>query len=163
MKTNSLCVRGLFVSSMALCCLFAHGCVLAKSGPSGSAASLGSGGQNSLAGVWIGTSIVGCTPLRMSGLRRCGARAAIMFTIVEERAGAITGFFASDRGALQESGRIIRVPVHSRRLWLRVMMNDHSSCLFSSDLPRDAMRGAYLCFHDASSFERGFWAVRRSY
>lgn len=164
MKTNSLCVRGLFVSFVGFCLLFAHGCAPTTAGRSGSSGGLQSGGKNNLSGVWTGTSIVGCTPLRMGGPRRCGATANIMFTIVEERADAITGFYASDSGALEETGRIVvSAPLRSTRLWLRVMMNDHSSCIFNANLPRDAMKGAYLCFHDGSSLERGYWTARRSY
>lgn len=162
METKSFRVRGLFVPSIALCLLLAHGCAIAGSSREDASAGLQSGNAN-LAGVWTGTSIIACTPLRMGGPLRCGATANIMFTIVEERADAITGFYASDSGAVEETGRIIKLPVRSARLWLRVMMNDHSSCIFSTSLPRDAMRGAYLCFHNGASFERGYWEVRRSY
>jgi hypothetical protein len=120
-----------------------------------------------LAGVWTGTAVSGCTPLRMTGPWRCGARATITLTLIQQETSTITGFYASDRGranaTLEETGRIVELPVSRTRLWLRVIMRDHSSCLFSSNLPRDRMAGSYLCFHEGSSFERGRWAVRRSY
>jgi hypothetical protein len=125
-------------------------------------------GKYNLFGVWTGTSITGCTPLRMNGPWRCGARADIMLTFIGDDSEAVTGIYASDRGrgagAFQETGRIVEVPESSRkRLWLRVIMRDHSSCLFTSKLPREEMAGSYLCFHEGISFERGRWAVRRSY
>jgi hypothetical protein len=127
-----------------------------------------SSGKYGLAGVWTGTSISGCTPSRTSGPWRCGARADIMLTFVGENTAAIIGIYASDRtrggDVLQETGRIVEVlESGSVRLWLRVTMRDHSSCLFTSNLPREEMAGSYLCFHEGTSFERGLWAVRRSY
>jgi len=125
-------------------------------------------GQYDLTGVWTGTSITGCTPLRMNGPWRCGARADIMLTFIREDTAAITGIYASDRGrdgdAFQETGRIVEVPVSgSTSLWLRVSMRNHASCLFNSKLPREAMEGSYICFREGISFERGRWMVRRSY
>jgi hypothetical protein len=125
-------------------------------------------GKYDLSGVWTGISITGCTPLRMNGPWRCGARADIMLTFIREDTAAITGVFASDRGgagdAFQETGRIVEAPESgSTRLWLRVIMHDHSSCLFTSKLRREEMKGSYLCFREGISFERGRWAVRRSY
>jgi hypothetical protein len=126
-------------------------------------------GQYDLTGVWTGTSITGCTPLRMNGRWRCGARADLMLTFIrEDTATAITGIYASDHGrdgdAFQETGRIVGVPVSgSTRLWLRVSMRNHSSCLFTSKLRLEAMEGSYICFRNGPSFERGQWAVRRSY
>jgi hypothetical protein len=125
-------------------------------------------GRYDLSGVWTGTSITGCTPLRMYGPWRCGARADISLTLIREDSAAITGIYASDRGeagdAFQETGRIVEAPESgSKRLWLRVIMRDHSSCLFTSNLRREEMAGSYLCFRQGISFERGQWMVRRIY
>jgi len=91
-----------------------------------------------------------------------------MLTFIREDSAAITGIYASDRAragyAFQETGRIVEAPQSgSTRLWLRVIIRDHSSCLFNSNLPREEMGGSYICFRDGTSFERGRWAVRRSY
>jgi hypothetical protein len=92
-----------------------------------------------------------------------------MLTFIrEDTATAITGIYASDHGrdgdAFQETGRIVGVPVSgSTKLWLRVSMRNHSSCLFTSKLRLKAMEGSYICFRNGPSFERGQWAVRRSY
>ena len=91
-----------------------------------------------------------------------------MLTFIREDSAAITGIYASDRGrggdAFQETGRIVEAPESSStRLWLRVIMRDHSTCLFTSNLRREEMAGSYLCFREGISFERGRWAVRRIY
>ena len=92
-----------------------------------------------------------------------------MLTFIREDTAAITGVYASDRSRsavmpLQETGRIVEVPVYgSTRLWLRVTMLNHSSCLFNGNFQYKQMEGSYICFREESSFERGQWAVRRSY
>src|ERR1700674_4333726 len=125
-------------------------------------------GKYDFSGVWTGTSITGCSPLRMYGPWRCGARADLILTFIEEDSAAITGIYTSDRGrggdAFHETGRIVEAPESSSaRLWLRVIMRDHSTCLFTSNLRRKEMAGSYLCFREGISFERGRWAVRRIY
>jgi hypothetical protein len=140
-------------------------CSVAKSSPPVSSESFR---QYDLSGVWTGTSITGCLPLRMDGPWRCGARADLMLTLIEEGSTTITGIFASNRvrgdEGFQETGRVVGVRVRgSTMLWLRVIMRNYSSCLFSSNSQREEMEGNYICFPDGSSFERGQWAVRRSY
>jgi hypothetical protein len=121
-----------------------------------------------LSGVWTGISTTSCTPLRMTAPWRCGAKADIKLTFIRQEPAAITGIYESVRGAagnaFEQTGRIVEMPVKSAtRLWLRVIMRDHSSCLFNSNLPGEEMEGSYFCFHNATSAERGRWAVRRSY
>jgi hypothetical protein len=57
-----------------------------------------------LSGVWAGISITSCTPLRMTGPWRCGAKADIKLTFIKERA-TITGIYASVRGSAGERFR----------------------------------------------------------
>jgi hypothetical protein len=127
-----------------------------------------SSAQYTLSGVWAGILITSCTPLRMTGPWRCGSMADIKLTFIHKRAVIIRGVYASVRrnagNAFEQTGRIVEVPVTcATRLWLRVTMRDHSSCLFNSNLPGVEMEGSYLCFHNATSAERGRWKVWRSY
>ena len=97
-----------------------------------------------------------------------GSKADIKLTLIRKPAAPITGIFASVRlnagRVFEQTGRIVEVPVKgATRLWLRVTMRDHSSCLFNGNLPGVEMEGSYLCFHNMTSAERGRWAVRRSY
>ena len=107
-------------------------------------------------------------PSRMPGAWRCGSKADIKLTLIQKPAAAITGVFASVRvnagSAFEQTGRIVELPVKgATRLWLRVTMRDHSSCLLNSNLPGVEMEGSYLCFHNTTSAERGRWIVWRSY
>jgi hypothetical protein len=168
MSGNRLRVHGALRLILILLLAPMQACSVAAPTKSSPPVSSESPGKYNLSGVWTGTSITGCTPLRMNGPWRCGARADIMLTFIREDSAAITGIYASDRGraagAFQETGRIVEAPESGpKRLWLRVIMRDHSSCLFTSNLPREEMKGSYLCFRNGTSFERGRWAVRRSY
>jgi hypothetical protein len=145
-----------------------QGCGLAAPSNSSPPVSSESSGNFDLSGVWTGTSITGCTPLRMNGPWRCGAIADMMLTFIGVDGSGITGIYASDRSrsgdAFQETGRIVEAPERGAgRLWLRVIMRSHSSCLFSSNLQNNVMGGSYICFRDGASFERGRWMVQRSY
>jgi hypothetical protein len=126
-----------------------------------------SSAEYDLSGVWTGISISSCTSLRMTGPGRCGTRTYIKLTFIKETA-TMTGIYASIRGgagnAFEQTGRIVEMPgQRATRLWLRVIMRDHSSCLFNSNLPREEMAGSYFCFHNMTSAEQGRWAVQRSY
>ena len=73
-------------------------CSLATPSNSSQPVSSASSGRYDLTGVWIGTSITGCTPLRMNGPWRCGARADMMLTFIGEDRSGMIGIYASDRG-----------------------------------------------------------------
>ena len=63
--------------------------------------------------VWAGTSLAGCSHLRMNGPWRCGARADILLTFVYEDTVAINGIYALEPSgtgnAFEEMGRIVNV------------------------------------------------------
>ena len=164
MKDNSwirLALRLLLFFSLALI-----GCNLTRATDSSPPFSSKSVKEYDLSGVWTGSSTTSCTPLRAADPWRCGAKAYIKLTFIIQTA-TITGIYASVRGggdAFEQTGRIVGMPRPSTTtLWLRVIMQDHSSCLFNSNLLGEAMEGSYFCLHNASSAERGRWMVRRSY
>jgi hypothetical protein len=168
MSGNRLRVHGVLSLILMLSLVPMQSCGVAAPSNSRPPVSPESLGKNDLSGVWTGTSITGCTPLRMNGPWRCGARADIMLTFISEDTEVILGIYASERDpashAFEETGRIVEVFLSGyTRLWLRVAMSDHSTCLFTSNLRRVEMQGSYLCFREGISFERGRWAVRRSY
>ena len=84
--------------------------------------------QSDFSGVWVGTSITSCTPLRMTGPWRCGSKADIKLTLIRKPAAAITGVFASVRvnagGAFEQTGRICRVASRGRHKSL--VARDHA-------------------------------------
>jgi len=168
MSGNRLRVRQALRLILVLSLVLGQACVLTTPNANSRPVSSQAQRKYDLAGVWTGTSITGCTPLRMNGPWRCGARGDILLTFIQEDTAGILGIFASERGqandAFQETGRIVEVPVgDSMNLWFRVAMGNHSSCLFNANLQREEMGGSYICFRDGPSFERGRWIAQRSY
>src|SRR5215472_5101400 len=165
MKDNSwirLALRLLLFLSLALI-----GCNLTRVTDSSPPFSSKSVKEYDLSGVWTGSSITSCTPLRTAGPWRCGAKTYIKLTFITQMA-TITGMYASlhdsSGNAFEQTGRIVEMPRPSATtLWLRVIMQDHSSCLFSSNMLGEEMEGSYFCLHNATSAERGRWMVKRSY
>ena len=144
-------------------------CALAAPTNSSTPISSETRGKYDLSGVWTGTSItrLHATPNEWTVALRCESRHYVDVysgrhrgdnRCLRVRPQSIGG------DAFQETGRIVEVPVNgSTRLWLRVAMLNHSSCLFNGNFQYKQMEGSYICFREESSFERGQWAVRRSY
>jgi hypothetical protein len=81
----------LFLSFAPVACNLAATAICSSQMPYKSSA------QSDFSGVWAGTSITSCTPLRMTGPWRCGSKANIKSTLMRERASAITGVYTSVR------------------------------------------------------------------
>jgi len=168
MSSDGLRVRAALWLILILSLVLVQACALAAPKANSRAVSFEAQTNYDLSGVWTGTSITGCTPLRTIGPWRCGARADIMLTFVRYDTAGILGIFASDRGragdGFQETGRIVDMPVSgSSNLWFRVAMGNHASCVFNANLRGEQMGGSYICFREEMSFERGRWAAQRSY
>jgi hypothetical protein len=92
----------------------------------------------------------------------------ITFTFVPAVRSKITGFYRCETGTVGcrnrlESGAIAYAEMNGKRLWLRVMLGDGSSCLFTSKPERDRMAGGYECLQGAAVVEEGWWWIERSY
>ena len=126
---------------------------------SGESASL-----DDLIGVWKGGSL--CLWSRMG--TSCRGSVNIGLTLVPATRSKVTGFYtcASDtvgcRNRLQ-NGAIANIEMNGKRLWLRVMLADGSSCLFTSRSGRDRMAGGYECLQGAGLVEQGRWWIERIY
>jgi len=117
-----------------------------------------------LQGVWAGISINACNAGQPPG--RCRAVQRISFTMMGAD-GEASGFYRCAGGAmcrnLATSGVIKGLQFRGRRLWFRVMRDDHSSCLFSAIPSATRMAGGFYCFHGSAAIERGAWRVERVY
>jgi hypothetical protein len=127
---------------------------------SGAAAQL----EDSLTGVWKGLSACGSGRWGFAcrGVRR------ISFTILPLSASRTKGAYACGAGTVScrnrlETGRVARIDINGRRLWLRVMLGDGSSCLFTSRLANARLGGGYECLQGAALVEQGSWWAERSY
>ena len=117
-----------------------------------------------LIGVWKGGSL--CYMGRIG--TSCRGTVNIAFTFVPAVRSKMTGFYRCETGTVGcrnrlENGAIARVDMNGKRLWLRVMLGDGSSCLFTSKPERDRMAGGYECLQGGAVVEEGWWWIERSY
>jgi len=120
--------------------------------------------EGSLTGVWEGGSVCrgGRWGFSCRGIRN------IAFTILPLNPTKTKGFYRCATGTVScrnrlETGAIARIDLDGRRLWLRVMLGDGSSCLYTSLLAHGRLRGGYECLQGAGLVEQGSWWVERSY
>lgn len=117
-----------------------------------------------LIGVWKGGSF--CRWSRIGTSCRGGVN--IAFTLFPAVRSKMRGFYSCENGTIGcrnslESGTIAAVEMNGKRLWLRVMLGDGSSCLFTSRFGHDRMAGGYECLQGAGLVEQGRWWIERSY
>jgi hypothetical protein len=98
----------------------------------------------------------------------CSGAVDIAFTLFPAVRSKMTGFYSCETGTVGcrnrlENGAIATIEMNGRRLWLRVMLDDGSSCLFTSRFARDRMAGGYECLQGAAIVEQGRWWIERSY
>lgn len=117
-----------------------------------------------LTGVWESGSAcrLGRYSSNCRGIRNIG------FTFVAFEGSSAAGFYRCATGTVScrnrlEAGAIARTDVNGKRLWLRVMLGDGSSCLFTSIFGHDKLAGGYECLQGAALVEQGRWWAERSY
>ncbi|MBV8055144.1 MAG: hypothetical protein JO071_07880 [Deltaproteobacteria bacterium] len=143
-------------------------CGLLSSGCAGlrTHADFNSAAGMNLQGVWSGMSVNDCSPVQVEP-SRCQAVERISFTILRHNE-QLEGFYRCAPGTTPcynqvDRGEIKYMQLYGRRLWLRVMRDDHSSCLFDAIPAASRMRGAFWCFQGNALIERGSWQVERIY
>ncbi len=119
-----------------------------------------------LLGVWNGITVNDCSPVQFDPAR-CRAVERISLTMLEPSKTS-WGFYRCAAGTVPcydyvDRGEIKYLALTGRMLWLRVMRDDHSSCLFDTIPGPDRMRGKFWCFQGATLIERGSWQVDRAY
>jgi hypothetical protein len=153
-------VQALFITAMLGCSTVDAPETIADAEESGAAAQF----EYSLTGVWRGWSA--CRSGR-SGFNCRGTR-NITFSILPMPPSRMKGVYRCAAGTVScrnrlEIGKIARLDINGRRLWLRVMLGDGSSCLFTSRLASARLGGGYECLQGAALIEQGSWWVERSY
>jgi hypothetical protein len=119
-----------------------------------------------LEGVWNGVTVNDCSPVQVEP-SRCRAMQRISFTMLRHNDKS-WGSYSCAPGTtpcydLVDRGSIKYLKLNGRVLWMRVMRDDHSSCLFDTIPAGDKMRGKFWCFQGDEIIERGFWQVERAY
>jgi hypothetical protein len=164
-------VDRLEILSLVLILIAASGGCTAAINPESSSAELSersseSSSLNDLIGVWKGGSL--CRWGRIGTGIGCRGAVNITFTLFPAVRSKMTGFYSCENGTVGcrnrlENGTIATVEMNGKRLWLRVMLGDGSSCLFTSRFGHDRMAGGYECLQGAGLVERGRWWIERSY
>jgi len=118
-----------------------------------------------MAGVWQGRSVCELNP--HYGMSCLGFR-NISFTFVQTNGSGKAGFYRCRTGTAEcrnrlGRGTIARIDMLGTRVWLRVMLGDGSSCLFSSRPRPRQMVGGYECTSGAAMVEEGWWRADRIY
>jgi len=159
----------LFLLSMLLCANC--GCATAiypESPPpelrEGSSESSDSSSIYDLIGVWKGGSLCRWSRIGTS----CRGAVNIAFTLLPAVRSKMTGFYSCETSSVGcrhrlDHGAITTVEIDGKRPWLRVMLDDGSSCLFTSRFRHDRMAGGYECLQGALLVEQGQWWVELSY
>jgi hypothetical protein len=119
-----------------------------------------------LIGVWRGGSICRWSRVGTS----CRGAVNIAFTLFPAVRSRMTGFYSCTTVTVRcrnqlENGSIGSIEINGKRLWLRVMLGDGSSCLFTSRFGRSRMAGGYECLQGAGLVEqvsRGSSGLTRS-
>ena len=119
-----------------------------------------------LQGVWNGISVNDCNPVQFDP-SRCHAVERISFTMLPHNERS-WGFYRCAPGTTPcynqvDRGEIKYLELNGAVLWLRVMRDDHASCLFHTIPAEDRMQGKFWCFQGATIIERGLWQVDRAY
>jgi len=122
--------------------------------------------QREFDGVWQGVSVNDCSAVQVDATR-CHAVEMISFTVLRQNQKS-WGFYGCVPTTTPcynrvDHGEIKDLQLLGHRLWLRVMRNDHTSCLFSTIPSINRMAGGFWCFEGAALIERGYWQVERMY
>jgi len=119
-----------------------------------------------LTGAWEGFLVAYCNPGVLERFR-CYGVGDIRFTILPDEASSLAGSYAytctlgpESCGSRSTIGAVEKIGINGMRVWLRVMLPDGSSCLFTSPFHRTWMKGGYECWNP---MEQGRWQVERSY
>jgi hypothetical protein len=152
--------------AFVLCAGILQACATAPAQAPAPFASTEGSPPDTVAGVWEGTSVTGCSALQPDPTR-CNAVSEIELTMLDHHS-EITGFYRCATGTmvcrnLNETGVITNGGMHGKLLSLRVMMPDGSSCLFDGIPSKGRMAGNYLCLQGGGFVEQGRWQAQKSY
>jgi hypothetical protein len=118
-------------------------------------------------GVWQGTTLASCSvdlPLQS----RCNAQQNVTITLLQEQDSKFSGKYQCSYGNMDcyhanETGKVIGVTMAGRRINIRVLMPDGTSCIFTGRNIHQTIDGGYTCYQGGARIEQGVWRSRRSY
>jgi hypothetical protein len=137
--------------------------------PSGQSGGGNSGGRtvDDYTGVWQGTTLASCSidlPLQS----RCNAQQNVTITLLQGQDSKFSGKYQCSYGNMDcyhsnDTGKVIAVSMAGRRVTIRVLMPDGTSCIFTGRYVNETINGGYTCYQGGARLEQGEWRARRSY
>jgi hypothetical protein len=123
---------------------------------------------NNLIGVWEGTTRASCEAL-IRFADRCNALQVVKMTLIRGDNSKLVGHYTCAYGNmdcfhLNETGKIVDASLNGRRVTMRVMMPDGTSCTYTGRTNEsNEVDGGYSCTSGGSLLEQGTWHAKRSY
>jgi hypothetical protein len=138
----------------------------AATAPSTEAVS-GADAESGFAGVWQGTTLASCAAFAHLP-SRCDAEQVVTITLLQGKNGKLTGGYKCAYGNMDcyhanYTGKVIDVTTAGKRMNVRVMMPDATSCIYTGMNVNQTINGGYTCYQGGGLIEQGSWRARRSY
>jgi hypothetical protein len=126
-----------------------------------------SGSESGVDGVWKGSTLADCGGLS-SFPSRCNAEQKVTITLLPGPNSKITGRYTCAYGNMDcyhanDTGRVVGATINGRRMSVRVIMPDATSCIFSGRNLEQTINGGYSCYQGGALIEHGSWRAQRSY
>jgi hypothetical protein len=123
--------------------------------------------ESGFAGVWQGTTLASCAAFAYLP-SRCNAEQNVSITLLQASDAKFTGRYTCAYGNMDcyhenTTGKVIQVGITGRRMIIRVLMPDATSCIYTGINVNEAVNGGYTCYQGGGLIEEGSWQARRSY
>jgi hypothetical protein len=123
--------------------------------------------ESAVTGVWQGSTLADCG-VSSSFPSRCNAEQKVTITLMRGPNSKISGRYTCSYGNMDcyhanDTGRVAGVSMSGRRMNIRVIMPDGTSCIFSGPNLEDTVNGGYSCYQGGALIEQGSWRAERSY
>jgi hypothetical protein len=127
----------------------------------------GAGTESDFAGVWQGTTLATCAAFADLP-SRCNAEQIVTITLLQGPDAKLSGRYTCAYGNTDcyqenDTGKIIDVNITGKRMSVRVLMPDATSCIYTGINVNQTVNGGYTCYPGGGLIEEGSWQARRSY
>src|SRR5437660_6597372 len=117
------------------------------------------GSESGVAGVCEGSTLADCGA-HSSFPSRCNAEQKVTITLLQGPNSKITGRYTCAYGNIDcylanDTGRVVGATINGRRMSVRVIMPNATSCIFSGRNLQQTINGAYSCYQGGDLIEQG--------
>src|SRR5690242_12511828 len=123
--------------------------------------------ESGISGVWQGTTLATCAAFAHLP-SRCNAEQKVTITLLQGQNAKFSGRYTCAYGNMDcydanYTGKVIEAGVVGKRMNIRVMIPDATSCIFTGMNVNQTVNGGYTCYQGGGLIEQGSWQARRSY